>query len=143
VLIDGFLALSASRRADAADAATPTTTALQLQAALPPRDPEPAAIGKVIYSVEDVDVAPPAVVSQVVPSVPDAIRPELLRAGRPLVITVDIDPSGRVQKVSVVVPVNPLYDEMVVSSASRWRYKPATRRGVPVPYQKVIAIALR
>jgi TonB family protein len=81
--------------------------------------------------------------SQVVPNVPDAIRPEVLRAGRPLVITVDIDPAGRVQRATIVVSVNPYYDDMVVRSTSRWRYKPATKGGVPVSYQKVIAIAVR
>jgi len=143
VLVDGFLVLSTSRRPDAPDATdtTQATSALRLEAALPPADS--ATAEKSFYSLEDVDVVPPAVVSQVVPNVPDAIRPEVMRAGRPLVITVEIDPAGRVRRASIVVSVNPYYDEMVVSSTSRWRYKPATRSGVPVPYQKVIAIAVR
>jgi TonB family protein len=134
VLVDGFLVLARAQRRD--DTAAPA-----LAAAVPARPP--AATSKSIYSVEDADVIPPVVVSQPLPPVPPTLHAQVAYARRPMIVNLTIDEAGRVKKAEVVASVNRVYDRLVVEAAARWRYRPATRSGVPVTYLKALAVMVQ
>ena len=53
-----------------------------------------------------------------------------------------IDEHGVVTAAALVTPVNITYDQLLLSAAKRWRYRPAQRAGQPVKYRKAIAIVL-
>ena len=53
-----------------------------------------------------------------------------------------IGPDGRVQHASMVKPVHPMYDPLVLEAARQWMYRPATRLGEPTAAVKVIEIRL-
>jgi tetratricopeptide (TPR) repeat protein len=58
-------------------------------------------------------------------------------------IEVDIDESGVVVSATIVVPIHPNYDPLLLDAARSWTYQPATRNGKPIRAQKRIAISLR
>jgi hypothetical protein len=58
-------------------------------------------------------------------------------------IEVTIDEHGNVSSVSLRQSVHPLYDAELLTMAWTWKYKPAVRNGVPVPYVKVVDIQLQ
>ena len=129
LLVDGFadLARAAAPRAAAAspdaDPAAPTTSAA------PPAATKPT-----------VRITEPMVVSQPPPAVP----PELLDLARRLRLTSEIDviinEHGTVDNVVVTRSVNAAYDAAVVAAARAWRYRPATRDGVPIRSVKTVVI---
>ncbi len=92
-----------------------------------------------IYSMEDAGVKPPSVLRQDVPPVPVTIQNQVRDKGR---IEVVIDEQGRVTFVALRQGMHPFYDQLLVSAAREWRYRPATRNGVPVKYRKAILVAL-
>ena len=51
-----------------------------------------------------------------------------------------IDEHGSVQDVSVRQSVNAAYDSLVVAAARTWKYRPATRNGVPVRFVKSVVV---
>jgi tetratricopeptide (TPR) repeat protein len=57
-------------------------------------------------------------------------------------VRVLIGADGQVQQASVVKPVHPLYDPLVLQAARRWTYRPATRLGEPTKAEKVVEIRL-
>jgi outer membrane biosynthesis protein TonB len=57
-------------------------------------------------------------------------------------VKVSIGADGHVQDVSMVAPVHPMYDPLVLQAARRWVYRPATRLGEPAPSEKVVEIRL-
>jgi hypothetical protein len=59
------------------------------------------------------------------------------------VIAVLIDETGAVETTTMMVPVNAVYDRLAVTTAKRWRYRPATLDGVPVKFRKVILLDLK
>ena len=129
LLVDGCadLARAAAPRAAAAspdaDPAAPTTSAAP-----------PAATKAAVRITE------PMVVSQPPPAVP----PELLDLARRLRLTSEIDviinEHGTVDNVVVTRSVNAAYDAAVVAAARAWRYRPATRDGVPIRSVKTVVI---
>ncbi len=127
VLVEGFRVIAQSQRAAGA-----TRVAASAPTAVNAR-----------YSSTDVDVQPPVVLDQAVPAVPPSLREQVIRARRAMVLNLTIDASGRVTDAVVIVSLNPVYDRMVLDASSRWRYRPATKSGVPVPYVKSLAIAVR
>jgi TonB family protein len=90
-----------------------------------------------VYGGEDAGVVPPAVVRQDVPAVPANLTNQVKDRGR---VELVIDEQGRVSSVAVRMPMHPFYDQLILSAAKDWRYKPATLNGVPVKYRKMIAI---
>jgi TonB family protein len=54
-----------------------------------------------------------------------------------------IDERGLVESVTMRVSVNPMYDRMAVDAARSWRYRPATRAGVPVKFRKAVQISVK
>jgi TonB family protein len=101
----------------------------------PPSAPDP----QKIYSAQDAGVVAPVAVRQQVPSVPTNITAQVRPQGR---VEVVIDMDGRVTLVTIRQPMHPFYDQLVLSAAREWRYRPATFNGVPVKYRKTIGITV-
>ena len=146
VLVDGFLDLTTRAAADQASAAAPATvvsaapsgSAQQMDAPLTiQRGPAPMS-----YGPEDEGVTPPSIVDQTLPRVPEQLRRLLRGRTGTGVIDLLIDETGAVQQATVRTSINTVYDALVVTSSRSWRYRPATREGVPVRYRKSIQITL-
>ncbi len=132
-LASGFMDLAA-----AAGAPPPEPVKAEAPApAAPP--PPPAPDPNRIYTVEDAGIAVPVSIRQQIPAVPANITAQVRTRGR---VEVVIDEEGRVVAVTVRQPMHPFYDQLIISSARDWRYKPATFNGVPVKYRKSIGIAV-
>jgi len=142
VLVDGFLDLS---RAAAAQRTPPPAAAVPVPATIPPvvtsgqaalsAKPSPP-----IYNASDVGVTPPVVVRQDIPEVTlDSPTRATKRSG---VIEVTIDERGGVRSAVMRESISPSIDAQLLKAARSWQYRPATRGGVPVPYIKVIGIAI-
>jgi hypothetical protein len=128
VLAIGFRDLSASAAAPAplqARAATPAVATMAVTTAIR------------IYNVSDANVIPPVSVRQVLPPIP-AEMPTARRGVLDLVIT----ETGAVESAVMRESVNPAYDTQAVAAALEWRYKPATLRGVPVKYRKMLQVTV-
>jgi hypothetical protein len=135
-LVAGFRMLSKAQPVDRAPATTkPGADAAAAAAA---RSAE-----KSTYRIDDEDVVPPAPLYQVVPFAPPSVRARMSGIKRPLLLNLTIDASGKVRKAEVIAPLNSVYDRMVVGAAAGWRYKPATKRGVPVAYVKALAVTIQ
>lgn len=128
-LVDGFLVLAKSQPGVSPPAANGMAASASATA---PR----------IYGSKDTDVTPPAIIAQELPDVPASLRATVSSARRPMMIAVTVDEGGRVRESRVVIPMNPVYDRLVMAAAKNWRYRPATKDGAPVPYERVIAITV-
>ena len=127
---------------------------LSLQALAPPPAPEPAR-GSVstpltrtpvapivqeplkLYSASDGDVVPPVILRQQLPPYPGTVPRPMIGA-----IEVVIDENGYVIQANLRVAMMPSYDRLVVNAAQNWRYKPATLKGAPVKYRKLVQVAV-
>ena len=58
-------------------------------------------------------------------------------------LEVVIDETGTVESAVMRSPINPRYDQMVLSAAKTWKYEPARVGGTPVKYRKLISISLK
>jgi hypothetical protein len=90
-----------------------------------------------IYSAEDGNVVPPAVVRQSLPPFPTRAFSAAQGA-----LAVVIDERGAVESAAMLMPLGQPYDRMVVDAAKAWRYKPATIDGAPVKFRRVVQINL-
>jgi hypothetical protein len=59
------------------------------------------------------------------------------------VLEVIISELGEVESAIMRTPINPRYDQIVLTAARTWKYEPATLNGKPVRFRKVIAIAMK
>jgi TonB family protein len=104
----------------------------------------PAAAGvptKTVYDADDRDVvAPVAVTQRLPPWSPQGTFASSEFKGR---LQILIDAQGNVSSANMAMPAHPLYDAELMRVARQWKFKPATREGVPVPYSKLIDIVLR
>jgi TonB family protein len=89
------------------------------------------------YGAEDRNVVPPLAVRESWASLADVFA---VRTG---VIEIVIDAAGSVESAAMNVAVNAVYDRLALTTAKRWRYKPATLDGVPVKFRKVILLDLK
>jgi len=163
VLVDGFLQLVRStadqRQATAQPAAAnvpqespavtgpvaPANTPRRTEAAPAPAPrrtesaPAPASAPRV-YTVDDVGVVPPTVVNQRMP----AMTPDLVRITKAMntsaVVEVVIDEKGDVVDATIIKSVNTSFDNIVISAARRWKYRPALKDGVAVRYVKTLIL---
>jgi TonB family protein len=108
-------------------------------AAAHPSEPAPPAPARV-FDAAATDVVPPIAISQVMPewNPPTGFQSKNYTG----TLEVVIDEQGVVTGVALVTPVNVTYDQLLLSAAKRWRYRPAQRAGQPVKYRKTIAIVL-
>jgi TonB family protein len=90
-----------------------------------------------VYSGDDPDVVPPAVLRQILPPFPQAIVVAALG-----LLEVVIDETGSVESATMRASVSPRYDGAAVQAARGWKYRPATLNGVPVKYRKVVQVTV-
>jgi TonB family protein len=148
MLASGFLELSAKAAAPPPPPPAPTVDARPaavVSAATPapiPAAPAAAAVptpGK-IYIVDDPGVTPPAVLRQDIPNIPQPLMSSAKTRG---LLEVIVDERGRVISMSVRSSIHPLYDSQLLAAARDWRYKPATFNGQPVPFRRLIQVAVK
>jgi hypothetical protein len=137
VVAAAFRDLSAARElaAAAASAAAPAPSAREISSAgesPAARPPEPA-----VYRDGAPNLVPPAVVSQALP--PSHLAERRLWTGA---IEVLIDETGKVLSARMAMPVQPTYDRQLLQAALNWKYRPATKDGMPARYIKVINVRL-
>ncbi len=58
-------------------------------------------------------------------------------------LEVSLDEKGNVTGASLLAPIYPQYDDALIAFAKRWRFRPATRNGRPIPYALTIPIQLQ
>jgi tetratricopeptide (TPR) repeat protein len=103
----------------------------------PPDAPGPSRT----FGPNDADVTPPVVVSQQMPP----WRPSKLSATRrdyQGALALVIDEKGNVESVALLSSLQPEYNAVLVKAAREWKFKPATKDGLPVRYRKVVGVRL-
>ena len=80
---------------------------------------------------------PPIILRQTMPVLGDVF---VQRQGT---IEIIINESGLVQAATMTVPVNPVYDGLVLAATKNWRYIPATVNGVAVKFRITIQLDLK
>jgi hypothetical protein len=145
VLVDGFLQLvrtTAEQRPATlpAVATPPDAPGLAARQKVEPL-PGPSAVNSLrVYTVDDVGVKPPVVLSQRMPS----MTPEMLRVIKAMntnaILDVLIDEKGDVMDAIVRKSLNPSFDNLMAGAARRWKYQPAMKDGVGVRYTKTVVL---
>jgi TonB family protein len=138
-LASGFQDLSKA----AAEVATVSPAAsaakeLSSSAAAPPA-PRPAV--PPIYSGGDQGVAPPTTVSRPMPPWVPRNDLEKRREFRG-VLELVIDETGGVTSVALAKSAHPAYDRQLLEAARMWRFRPATKDGLPVRFRMMIEVVL-
>ena len=148
VLTMGFLELSA--RAAAPPPPPPPSPAPApepapaVKATAAPVEPAPVAVparpvaGK-IYTADDPMISPPTVIKQPIPAVTANVAAMSRARG---LLDIVIDQEGRVINMTIRGSIHPNYDKQLLVAARDWKYKPATLNGEPVPFRKLIQIAV-
>jgi TonB family protein len=137
VLVDGFLDLSR------AGAQTPSPAAVP---AVPAANAEPSGLAPVaprIYAAADAGVVAPVALSQPPPHVPGTLLDLVRRLRRVGALDIVIDERGSVAEVVVRQSVNTAYDTLIAAAARSWKYRPATKDGVPVKFAKTVLFDAR
>jgi hypothetical protein len=166
-LASGFLTLAESKRvAPERAAATPDRAdpAPQRAAAAAPRAAVPAAAvpgaavpaaavapgvapgpsapkaAQTFYTVVDPGVTPPVALNQQLP--PWNATPQIKTGVFTGTLEVMVNEKGAVENVTLLDPVWPTYDSVLLLAAKAWRYEPAVKDGKPVKFKKVLAISV-
>jgi TonB family protein len=126
---------------------------LAARAAAPPPPPvvpvpQPASVAEEpatppvprIYGTDEADVTPPVAVRQELPPFPQTPA-GLGPAGG--VLDIVIDESGTVESAVMRTSITPVYDRMVLAAVRHWRFRPATRKGIPVKFRKLTHITIK
>jgi TonB family protein len=103
-----------------------------------PVEPPPAPKPPRVYTSNDQDVTAPAVVRQELPPFPGQVV--IPRQG---MIEIVIDETGAVESAMMRISVSAAYDQLALSTAKTWRYRPATLNGVPVKYRKAVQVTIK
>ncbi|HMF96638.1 MAG TPA: energy transducer TonB [Vicinamibacterales bacterium] len=155
VLVEGFLQLIRSSaelrpapKVEAlATAAVTATAALPPVAAPPPavpaapaRSASAAASAAAVYTIADEGVSPPITIDQRVPAMDPQLQTIARSTKKSGMFDIVIDESGRVVETTVRRSLNASFDSLVVRTATRWRYQPARKDGVPVKFVKTIVL---
>jgi TonB family protein len=128
-----------SRAVTTAPAAVPTVAPTRSSAQAAPDSTSPGT-----EHAAGVIVTPPvALVQSLPPWTP--IRGSIAQIAREFSGTLDvkIDEHGDVVSATIVKSIHPSYDADLLKAARSWRFKPATRNGVPVPSAKTIEVRLK
>ena len=104
---------------------------------LPPVAVAPARAVRTTYSADDAGVVVPVAIQQKVPRFPAAVVKSTTG-----IIEMVIDEAGAVQSEMMRVPIDPMFDRLVLAAAAKWRYRPATMDGVPVKFLKRLSIII-
>jgi len=131
-LASGFRDLSKAATATASPAAANAKS---------PEPPPPVAKAPPTYNAGDVDVVPPVAVSRDTPLWRPRNQIEANRQFRG-VLEVLIDEKGDVISAVLGKSVHPAYDAALVAMARTWKFRPATKDGVPVRYRATVEIRL-
>ncbi len=109
----------------------------------PANGPDPVApLPPPVYSAQDVTVVPPVTLSRRMP--PWRPRNQVdARREHHGVVAVLVDEKGDVTSVQLSKSVHPDYDAALLETARTWKFRPATKDGVPVKYSTGIEIRLR
>lgn len=155
VIIDGFLALSRAQGETRAAAVRPrpaaaasTATGSVVDAASGPPEAPALVTPNIptrprVFSVADAEVTAPVAIYQREPSIPVELATILRSVKRPTILSLTIDEEGRVQKSEVRVSVNKSYDAILMRAANLWKYRPATKDGTRVAYEKLVVIEFK
>ena len=134
VLVDGFLDLSRATGQIASPAAAPAAPPVSAQA------PSPAPGVPRTFTAGDAGVIAPVVLSQPPPQVPATLLDLVRRLRRSGTLDIVIDERGGVADVVVRQSVNAAYETLVTAAARTWKYRPATKDGVPVRFVKTVVL---
>jgi TonB family protein len=138
-LARGFKDLSANAAlAISAAASAPSATPAGTARPEPAGAPSTTAALLRIYTVADSQVVAPVVVRQVLPPFPR--KPLFAAQG---VVEVVIGENGEVESAVIRQSIDPTYDRIAVAASHSWRYKPATRDGVPVKFRKLVQVKIQ
>ena len=155
VLVDGFLALWRARVEMNAPAPAPPAAPVASSAPAAPSPPSLSgpsesapmpssrASGPRVYRVDDANVTPPVPIYQRTPSLPTELLTILRSLNKPTIMSLTIDETGSVEKADVRVSTHSSYDRLLIRAAAMWKYRPATRDGVPVRYEKVVVFDVK
>jgi TonB family protein len=123
-----------AKTADSGRAASPTVGTMG-------RDQAGQRIGTTGASAAAPAFRPPVAIAQ---HIPGAAGIRGLARGRVYrcAVEVDVDFRGAVTAAKLLEPVNDVYDARLLEAAKRWRFRPATRDGVPVAATHVVVVTL-
>jgi TonB family protein len=146
-LTDMRTVVSGFRDLSKAMASLPTATATKpATLPVPPSASAPAQTAAIVDAPvpegSTLGFTPPVVISQPIPrwTPPNDVDRRSAFKG---LIEVTIDENGSVTSAAIQQSVHPLYDEKLLAMARTWKYKPASRNGVPTSSVKVVAIQLQ
>lgn len=91
-----------------------------------------------IFGAADVDVKRPVAVRLWLP-----LFAGKLGSVTQAIIEVVVDETGAVESATMRVRTNTAYDQLTIDAAREWKFRPATRDGLPVKYLKVFQINLK
>jgi TonB family protein len=144
-LASGFRDLSKTAAAAATAAAPPDTANASAPdppaVASPPPNPGAARPLPPTFNAGDPGVVPPVAVSRPTPAWLPRNDFERRREFRG-VLEILVGESGDVMSAVVAKSVHPMYDERLVEMARKWKFRPASRDGVPVRCRTTIEIRL-
>jgi hypothetical protein len=111
----------------------------------PPPSPPPVTGAPRIYDSTSTDVDPPIAIFQRAPSTswPRELSVSISGIRKPGTLSIVIGETGNVEDAAMIEPVQPVYDRLLLVAARGWKYRPATKAGVPVRYRKTIRIELK
>jgi TonB family protein len=138
LLVDGFLDLTRTSQASVAKAALPTAPA----AVVAPESPA-LPVAQPVYDIGASDVSAPVIISQNVPAIPQALKSFMKDGQATMMLEVQIDERGQVERASIRSSRYATYDELLLRAARNWRYLPAMKDGMPVKYLRTIVIVLQ
>ncbi|MEP7307046.1 MAG: TonB family protein [Acidobacteriota bacterium] len=130
---------SSASPAGAAGASRSNPPAAGASRAVSPTGATSSSTGRV-YSIDDQDVSPPAVIDQRITGLPAEVT-QMIKATRATgLVEVIIDETGSVVDATIRQSVNIGFDGAILRAARRWKYRPAMKDGVPVRYVKILAL---
>ena len=129
--------------ANSTDVAAPPTANGLISGVTPPAPSaaSTAADPNRVYTAADVDVVKPVAISKPMPLWNPDNPVDKLRDFRGT-LELLIDETGAVKAAALTRSVNAVYDPKLVRAAADWKFRPATRGGVPVKYRFALDIHL-
>ena len=140
-LAEGFLTLSEAALTAAAAPPPPAAPPAAPPTPNPVSEPVKAASVPRVYTSVDSDVVAPQPINRAMPSWKP---PSVLIAQQSFrgVLEVIIDEQGVVERAGMSRPSFPSYDVDLLAATKQWRFRPATKGGVPVKYRLGVEVQL-